>query len=310
MIMGKKFTFFILSNSGEPVKQATLSKKNLAVIALFALCLTLVLGYSAFDYVMLRFTSKNPHMLQQRVQDYQSEIEAQRIQIQKYASEINMLKAKLISLNDFERKLRIIANIERPEDQNSLFGIGGAIPDDLDTSILPTEKHNSLLREMNDQVDEIDAALGKQEEGFADLYEYIEEQKNILASTPAIRPTTGWLSSGFGYRTSPFTGRRTFHKGLDIANRKNTPIIAPADGVVAYAGTKGNMGLMIDIDHGHGMVTRYGHLSKAKFKTGQSVKRGDIIALMGNTGRSTGPHLHYEIRLNGVPVNPVKYILD
>lgn len=310
MIMGKKFTFFILSNSGEPVKQATLSRKNLAVIGMFALSLTLLLGYSAYDYMTLKFTGKNPHLLEQRVQDFQSEIKSQRIQIQKYAGEINLLKAKLISLNDFEKKLRIIANIEKPDIQNNLFGIGGAIPEDLDTSILPSEKHNSLLREMNDQVDEIDVALGKQEEGFADLYEFIEEQKNILASTPAIRPTMGWLSSKFGYRTSPFTGRRTFHKGLDIANRKNTPIIAPADGVVAFVGKKGNMGLMIDIDHGHGLATRYGHLNKVKIKRGQAIKRGDVIALMGNTGRSTGPHLHYEVRLNGVPVNPTKYILD
>lgn len=308
--MGKKFTFFILSNSGEPVKQATLSRKNLMVFGVVAFIFTMLVGYSAFDYVVLKFTDQNPLVLQERVRDYESEIQAQRLQIQKYATEINSLKAKLIGLNDFEQKLRIIANIEKPDTQNSLFGIGGAIPEDLDTNIPTSEKYNSLLREMNDQVDEIDTALGKQEEGFADLYDFIEDQKNILASTPAIRPTNGWLSSGFGYRTSPFTGRRTFHKGLDIANRKNTPIIAPADGVVAYAGSKGNMGLMVTIDHGHGVVTRYGHLSKSMKKVGEAVKRGETIALMGNSGRSTGPHLHYEVRLNGVPVNPVKYILD
>lgn len=308
--MGKKFTFFILSNSGEPVKQATLSRKNLMFLGVFGFFLALMVCYSAYDYIVLKFTNKNPFALQERVKDYQSEIKAQRLQIQKYASEINSLKSKLINLNDFERKLRIIANIEKQDTQNSLFGIGGSIPEDLDTSIPTSEKYNSLLREMNDQVDEIDAALGKQEEGFADLFEFIEEQKNILASTPAIRPTNGWLSSAFGYRTSPFTGRRTFHKGLDIANRKNTPIIAPADGVVAFSGAKGNMGLMVTIDHGHGIVTRFGHLAKTMKKVGEAVKRGDTIGLMGNSGRSTGPHLHYEVRLNGVPVNPVKYILD
>lgn len=308
--MGKKFTFFILSNSGEPVKQATLSKKNLMALGVLAFFCCLILGYSFFDYISLKFTNKNPYMLQQRIVDSQNEIEAQRAQIQKYANEINGLKSKLIDLNDFEKKLRIIANIEKTDIQNSLFGIGGAIPEDLDTSIMPSEKHNSLLRDMNDQVDELDSALDKQDEGFADLYEFIEDQKNMLASTPAIRPTSGWVSSEFGYRTSPFTGRRTFHKGLDIANRKNTPIIAPADGVVSFAGPKGNMGNMTVIDHGHGMVTRYGHLSKILKNVGDTVKRGDIIALMGNTGRSTGPHLHYEVRLNGIPVNPVKYILD
>lgn len=308
--MSKKLTFFILSNSGAPVKQATLSRKNLFFLGTVAVLFVGLLGFSAVDYMVLKFTGNNPQALQQKIQDFQSEVEAQRTQIQKYAGEINALKTKLIELNDFEKKIRIIANIEKKDIQNSLFGIGGSTPEDLDTSILTTEKHNSLLREMNEQVEELDEALEKQEEGFADLYQFIEEQKNILASTPAIRPTNGWVSSQFGYRTSPFTGRRTFHKGLDIANRKNTPIVAPADGVVTFAAPKGNMGTMLTIDHGHGIVTRYGHLNKIMIKAGDSVKRGDTIGLMGNSGRSTGPHLHYEVRLNGIPVNPVKYILD
>ncbi|MBU1168649.1 MAG: peptidoglycan DD-metalloendopeptidase family protein [Proteobacteria bacterium] len=308
--MSKKFTFFILSNSGAPVKQATLSKKNLIFVGVFAVFFTAVTLFSVLDYARLKFTNDNPYKLRQNVEEFQSEIEAQRAQIQKYANEINALKSKLLDLNDFEKRLRIIANIEKSDSQNSLFGIGGAIPEDLDTNIMTSEKHSSLLRDMNEQVDEIDSALDKQDEGFADLYEFIEEQKNMLASTPAIRPTTGWVSSQFGYRISPFTGRRSFHKGLDIANRKNSPIIAPADGVVSFAAPKGNMGLMIVIDHGHGMITRYGHLAKVEVTMGKAVKRGDIIALMGNSGRSTGPHLHYEVRLNGIPVNPVKYILD
>ena len=308
--MGKKFTFYILSNSGEPVRQTTFSKKSLIFMFLFLFALTGFVGYSTVDYIFLKYTNQNPYTLQQQVKDYQSELEMQRIQIKKYAGEINLLKSKLVGLNDFEKKLRIIANIEKSDVQNNLFGIGGSMPEDLDTSILPSERHSSLLREMNDQVDEIDAALGRQEDGFTELYAFIEEQKNILASTPAIRPTKGWFSSGFGYRTSPFTGRRTFHKGLDIANKTHTPIIASADGVVAFAGKKGGMGLMIKIDHGHGMATRYGHLSKINVKRGEAVERGDVIGLMGNTGRSTGPHLHYEVRLNGVAVNPIKYILD
>ena len=133
---------------------------------------------------------------------------------------------------------------------------------------------------------------------------------DLLASTPAIRPTKGWKTSGFGYRVSPFTGLKEFHKGVDIATRKGTPIIASADGVVTFAGTKGMMGRVITIDHGHGMITRYGHLHKALKKRGDAVKRGEKIALVGSSGRSTGPHLHYEVLLNGLPVNPEKYILN
>jgi murein DD-endopeptidase MepM/ murein hydrolase activator NlpD len=118
------------------------------------------------------------------------------------------------------------------------------------------------------------------------------------------------MTSRFGRRVSPFTGRKELHKGVDIANRKGTAVLATANGVVSYAGKKGTMGNILVIDHGHGIVTRYAHLSKALKKRGEKVKRGDIVAQMGNSGRSTGPHLHYEVHLNGVPVNPAKYILN
>jgi murein DD-endopeptidase MepM/ murein hydrolase activator NlpD len=142
------------------------------------------------------------------------------------------------------------------------------------------------------------------------MLEDLEQRRNILACTPAIRPANGWMTSRFGHRNSPFTGRREFHKGIDIANRRGTPIVAPADGVVSQVKRKGLLGVVLTIDHGHGLVTRYGHIEKALKKRGDSVKRGEQIANMGNSGRSTGPHVHYEILLNGVPVNPEKYILN
>lgn len=308
--MAKKLTFFILSNSGAPVKQTTVSKAWLTFFGVVMLIVTIAFGTLGVDYYFLKFTSKNPRSLEIKIKEFKSEIVAQRAQIKKYAAEINTLKSELIGLNEFEKKLRVIANIEQADLQNSLFGVGGAIPEDLDVNILSSEKHNSLLREMNDQVEQMDQALDKQEEGFADLYEYIGEQRNILASTPAVRPANGWVSSTFGYRTSPFTGRKTFHKGLDIANRQGTPIVATADGVVTFTGSKGNIGKLLIIDHGHGMVTKFGHLQKIIKKRGETVKRGDHVAYMGNTGKSTGPHVHYEVRLNGLPVNPSKYILD
>jgi murein DD-endopeptidase MepM/ murein hydrolase activator NlpD len=163
---------------------------------------------------------------------------------------------------------------------------------------------------MHEQVDQLHTASINQSQGFETLFKYLNDQQNLLASTPAVRPCQGWTTSRFGYRKSPFTGRREFHKGLDIANRIDSPIIATADGVIAYSGAKGLFGKMVAIDHGHGMVTRFGHINKILVKRGQAVKRGDIIALMGNTGRSTGPHVHYEIHLNGIPVNPEKYILN
>ncbi|MCK5695337.1 MAG: M23 family metallopeptidase, partial [Desulfobacula sp.] len=118
------------------------------------------------------------------------------------------------------------------------------------------------------------------------------------------------ITSKFGYRTSPFTGRREFHSGLDISNKSGTKIIATANGRISYAARKMYIGNLVVIDHGHGRVTKFGHLKKILVKQGQRVKRGDVIALLGNTGRSTGPHVHYEVRINGTPVNPLKYILN
>ena len=119
-----------------------------------------------------------------------------------------------------------------------------------------------------------------------------------------------FATAKFGRGVSPFTGRREFHKGLDIANHKKTPVIATADGTVIYSKEKGLLGKLTVINHGHGMVTRYAHLDKLLKKHGEKVKRGDVIGLLGNTGRSTGPHLHYEVKLNGIQVNPEKYIFN
>jgi murein DD-endopeptidase MepM/ murein hydrolase activator NlpD len=170
------------------------------------------------------------------------------------------------------------------------------------------------MRDMHEQIDELNRASIHQKGEFESLLKSLEDQQNLLASTPAIRPISrrekSWVTSSFGFRRSPFTGQREFHQGFDISTRKGTTILATAEGVVTFAGKKGLLGNTVIIDHGHGMVTRYGHCSKFLKKRGEKVKRWEPIALVGNTGRSTGPHVHYEVHLNGIPVNPYKYILN
>jgi len=305
--MRKKISLVILSNSGSSVKQLTIST---AFLRIFAFVCLISVGIFGYDYYLLKIGSIQAQKSQITISSQSDEIIRQRKQIQGFAEEIADLKAELIELNNFEKKIRIIANIEKTDGQDALFGIGGSIPEDLDTQIPLNQRHNSLLRGMHEQVDQLHMASANQSQGFVSLFKFLKDQQNLLASTPAVRPCQGWTTSRFGYRKSPFTGRREFHKGYDIANRKGTPIIATADGVVSYTGPKGLLGKMVMIDHGHGMVTRFGHLYKIVVKRGQSVKRGDTIALMGNTGRSTGPHVHYEVHLNGIPVNPEKYILN
>ena len=312
--MRKKISFVILGSSGAPAKQVCTSKTAIYLFGACVIALFGVVGYIIYDYYNLRETTTHLQNREVYLSSQLDEIQDQRRQIQQFANEINSLKTKLVALNSFEKKIRIIANIEKTDQSANIFGVGGSIPEDLDAQIPLKEKHNSLMRDMHEQIEQLSQASSNQQARLESLLKSLEDQQNLLASTPAIRPVTrkvkSWITSRFGYRKSPFTQRREFHKGYDIASRHGTPILATADGVVTFAGKKGLLGKTIVIDHGHGMVTRYGHCAKLLKKRGDKVKRWETIALMGNTGRSTGPHVHYEVHLNGIPVNPVKYILN
>ncbi len=139
---------------------------------------------------------------------------------------------------------------------------------------------------------------------------HLDEQFKILASTPTIAPAHGLITDGFGRRKDPFTGRLAFHRGLDISARRGSDVKAPADGIVVYAGRNGGLGRTVRISHDFGFTTVYGHLDEISVEPGDEVHRGQVIGLLGNTGRSTGPHLHYEVHVEGKAVNPLYYILD
>ncbi len=303
----KKVTLLIVPQNTSKVKQVKCSRALIGLISFFILSSLVGISFLAHDYFTLKRTLPSRRSLARDVAN-------QRAQIQAYAEKIHALNTQMTALHDFEKKIRVIANIEAPADQEAVFGIGGATgddsEDDLDNIASLTEDHGGLIRAMHAQLDQLSEASVVQNQAFEEVYGYLQDQKSLLASTPAIRPTIGWISSGFGYRKSPFTGLKEFHRGLDIATREGTPIVAPADGIVVFTGNKGGLGKVVVIDHGRGMVTRYGHLKTSLFKRGSHVKRGDKIALIGNTGRSTAPHLHYEVHLNGIPVNPAKYILN
>lgn len=160
------------------------------------------------------------------------------------------------------------------------------------------------------RLDKLSAEATRQEQSLQELQAYFSGQKSLLASVPSVWPTRGWVTSDFGSRVDPYTSERVMHAGIDIAGPHGKEIIAPSDGTVVFAGLEGGYGNVVVIDHGYGIKTRYGHLASVKVKPGERVKRGDLIAAMGNTGRSTGPHLHYEVRVNGIAQNPRKFILD
>jgi murein DD-endopeptidase MepM/ murein hydrolase activator NlpD len=311
--MQKQISFYAVSNTSASVKQITCSARTLNIFVFFIVIILSGVGYVSYRYAGLKQIEASNRSLEESFMQQRQTIANQRKQIVTFAKDINGLKSKIIQMNDFEKKIRIMANIENNPKSNSLFGVGGTTPADLDTGLPLTEKHNSLIRDIHEQVDVLKSASLAQEKALVSLTHQLQEKLNYLAATPAIRPLKkgdGWVASRFGYRKSPFTGRKQFHPGLDIAAPKGTPILATADGVVSFAKKKGLMGNMLVINHGYGMVTRYGHIDKFIKKRGDKVKRGEVIATVGNTGRSTGPHVHYEVRLNGVNINPVKYILN
>ena len=138
----------------------------------------------------------------------------------------------------------------------------------------------------------------------------VDKRNQLAAATPSIWPTHGWLSSSMGNRADPLTGEKDFHPGLDISADKGDPVYSTADGKVTHASSAGNYGNLVIVDHGYGLETRYGHLSVFKIAVGQKVKRGDLLGLVGSTGRTTGPHLHYEVRANGRILNPLQLLLN
>jgi murein DD-endopeptidase MepM/ murein hydrolase activator NlpD len=272
----------------------------LVVLAVFVLGL----GYLVTDYYGVK-------KMVTELDRLRLEARQQQQQLVTFAKSFDDLQGEMTRLRQFDMKLRVMADLDGVVYPEQIMGIGGENPEPFN----PLEgelsfQDQTIISSMNRSLDRLKTEVSIQERSFQELVEYLEDQKSLLASTPSIWPVKGWLTSTFGYRSSPFTGRRELHKGLDIATRSGTPVIAPADGLVVFAGREGGFGNMIIIDHGYGITTRYGHCSSLEAKLGQKIKRGDVVARVGNTGRSTGPHVHYEVAVNGVSVNPSRYILN
>jgi murein DD-endopeptidase MepM/ murein hydrolase activator NlpD len=309
--MKHRIKIWFHSGSGSDIREITLHKVLAALFVVAGMAAAGGIGWLGYDYHRLRSLSFDTTAQQQVILTQEGEIKNQRHQLQKFAAVIEDLKTRVNDLDRLEDQVRLIADIKKAGSTKGFIGIGGIPEDSLDHDLPLDEKHNSLLREMHQQIDQTALTVKQQFLDFDHLIKELEKKKNLLASTPSIRPVEGgWVTSEFGYRKSPFTGKRDFHAGLDISNKTGTEIIATADGKVSYASRKALLGNLVTIDHGYGRVTRYGHLDKILVKRGQRVKRGDVVGHLGNTGQSTGPHLHYEVRINGAPVDPVKYILN
>jgi murein DD-endopeptidase MepM/ murein hydrolase activator NlpD len=217
---------------------------------------------------------------------------------EQFSKSVQSLRNQLTSVEDRTRKLAIIAGITTL-DEASQGGSGGVRNDELAS--------NNPYR---DDIDKMSFRSNRLQSDLSVLEEKFVAQSRLLSSTPSIAPIRGILTDGFGGRSDPFTRESGQHNAIDISSAAGQPIRTPADGIVVKAEWANGYGNVIYVSHGYGYSTRYGHLSSFSVRPGQRIKRGDVIGHVGSTGRSTGPHLHYEVRVNNNPVNPLEYILN
>ncbi len=222
-----------------------------------------------------------------------SENRSLRQKIEYLGREISFLRTRMDSIFEMNNQLRLAMGLPEVPEDIKYMGMGGYI--DRDT--------------VRNEIDAIRNLVNMEYRDLQNLKKMVQEKQEELKYTPSILPSYGYMTSGFGYRRDPFTGRVKFHEGLDISAPTGTPVYAPADGIVTFVGIRNGYGLTVEIKHGDRYITRYAHLSESLVRVGQKVQRGDMIARVGNSGRSTGPHLHYEVLKDGVPVNPRKFII-
>jgi murein DD-endopeptidase MepM/ murein hydrolase activator NlpD len=217
---------------------------------------------------------------------------------EQFSKSVESLRTQLHSVEDKTRKLAIIAGITTLDEQ-SQGGVGGL-----------RQNEETAASPYRDDVDKMTFKSHRLEKELSVLEQTLVQQSQMLSCTPSIAPVRGILTDGFGGRSDPFTGEPGTHNAVDISSAVGQAVRAPADGIVVKAEWANGYGNVIYISHGYGYSTRYGHLSGYAVRPGQRIKRGDILGYVGSTGRSTGPHLHYEVRLNNNPVNPLAYILN
>jgi hypothetical protein len=294
------------------------------LLALFAILLV--------DWVRLRLDAQDLAGLRAKMEQDQAELTA-------LAGSLEALEAKLQHLSEFERKVRVIADLPAALPETHVPAQLGAAPlvappgeggrggEDEEDGVSgapvsappapapaaarePLGLDEAALRDVRARAEALATDIETRGSVFEKLVERLRGVRDRLASTPSIWPSTGFVTSGFGWRLSPFTGKRHFHAGLDIAADVGTDIVAAARGRVSFAGKKGAFGQVVILDHGFGIRTLYGHTSAIHVSKGQSVDRGQRIASVGSTGRSTGPHVHYSVQLKGRNVNPADYVLE
>jgi murein DD-endopeptidase MepM/ murein hydrolase activator NlpD len=305
--MAKKYTFMIFhSERVGNVRSVTISS-NL-IIAVIALLVFLIIGVGFSAFLLTKYSGQRSGLYTDASIPEDADIESQ---LALYNTQIQEIATKINTIDDLEYRIRDLVALQDGHTPLKPVAVGGKEVDLLrDYSSAAALSEKDFFDNLNTTLQQLSVEVAERELSLSELTATLEEKRLVMLYTPTMWPVRGWLSSNFGYRLSPFTGRQTFHEGMDIAARMNTDVKSTANGVVVFAGPKAGYGFLVTVDHGYGYMTRYGHNSTLAVKVGDKVERGQVIAKVGSTGQSTGPHVHYEVLVNGIPVNPIKFIID
>lgn len=298
----KKLTFLVLSNGVGQPKSFSIS---FPFIWLSIVLLAVFLG--TFGFLFKNYYTKMVDL--STLHKLRAENLLLSEKLRNYEKRLDELNSRMDELIKFDTQLRVMADLEPIDEDVRKVGVGGSLPIEKELRELDPPVAERV-ESFSSKLDQLMRHTELQFRSFEEIESHLEKSENLRNHTPSIRPCRGWLVSGFGYRKDPFTGKRKFHEGIDIAGPVGTPVYATADGVVeSVKYHRGGYGLTIVIDHGYGFKTVYAHLSLSKVKRYQRVKRGEIVGLLGRSGRTTGPHLHYEVRVTGKARNPLTYII-
>ncbi|MBT3589697.1 MAG: peptidoglycan DD-metalloendopeptidase family protein [Candidatus Marinimicrobia bacterium] len=224
---------------------------------------------------------------------------------------LDFLDSQILALEEKDQAVRTYAGMPDIDKEIRQLGIGGIMSEKSLSMDNLAPAVNKELTALEFDIDKLSRKVNLELISYENIYDQVKTDVDRIRAIPSIRPIDGgYLNSSYGYRDDPIDHKKRFHQGQDITVRTGTPIHAPADGKIRRAYYVGGFGNHIKIDHGYGYTTIYAHLSKLKVRTGQKVKRGDIIGYTGNTGRSTAPHLHYEVHYYGSPQNPLDYFFS
>jgi len=285
----------------------TLTGMHLALLtgALFLVIVVLALG---LNYLSLRYADKidSPSLrslvLSVQQEEHQKNQSYLRDSLNAMAVRMGQMQAQLLRLDSLGERLAELSGIKPQEFLfNQTLGQGGAL------STLPAQ--DISFDEFNSKMNELSLTLNDRTDKLGALDAFLLQDRLKKKTLPTLAPVEArWFTSSFGLRIDPFTGKSAFHEGVDFIAEIGTPVMAAAGGVVVYSDYHPEYGNMIDIDHGNDLVSRYAHAAKRLVKPGQVVLRGQKIAEVGSTGRSTGPHLHFEVRHRGLPQNPTRLL--